>query len=228
MHWLPPADGDPWLRCELTSRGDRIQARLQLPAGAPGDAGRWPLALIAGPDARSLPRAEAMALAWLDLPLRGERASPKWSERLEACLARGPTGASDQTLLDGFLAQARSDVARVLDACAARDGLDAGRMAFAGLGAGALVGATLRGVEPRLRAFLLAPGALAPPLDPICALAAPAPGTLALLASDDAGDRAAAWARAAGTSSERGTSDPLARALALAAHALAATPVRRP
>lgn len=183
----PEPDG-PWQRHEFSSRGDRVTARL---AGLGGSAGA--LALVLCEDASAVAPLPGCITATLDLPLLGTRESPKWSERLRACLRDGPASAVDRALLDEFLGQAVRDAQRLLDVCA--DGLARGtdRIGVAGAGAGALVAAVLSALDARPGAVVLAPGALAAALDPSTTL--PAGGDrLRILAGPEPGDRGPAWA----------------------------------
>lgn len=152
---------------EYTSRGDRVPGRLRLP---PSGAGPFPLVLLAeGPldaAAPARPVAEELAVAWagrgaavarIDLPLLGARASAKLSERLVALVAdRARLQALDAELWLSFVRQSRSDLGRALDGLLALEAVDAERAAFVGFGLGAVVGAIFCAGERRLRAAALA------------------------------------------------------------------------
>lgn len=162
-------------RFEITSLGDRVPGRLLLPA--PGGAA-CPLVLVqhglggskqapyvlaaAGPWVRA-----GAAVASIDFPLHGERASAK----LSPDLLRGFVGVpgSHGTLLVGLVRQAVADLRRTLDALAAHPEIDASRIAYAGFSMGAMLGALFCATDPRPRAaaLALAGGGLGPPeIDP--------------------------------------------------------------
>ena len=161
VHWLPDTGGDGWRCFEFSSRGDRQVAGLS----SPDEPAPHALALALGPESAAIEAIPGLATLTLDLPLLGVRGSPKWSERLGRCLAQGPQGSTDEALLEEFLCQAASDVGAVLDVCGGIPELAGGRAGLLGLGPGALVGARLRGTEPRLSAFALSPAGLPPELD---------------------------------------------------------------
>jgi len=156
------------LRLEFSSRGDRVPARLLLPARP---AGRLPLLLTqhgAGGH-KDAPTMDAVSLPWarrgaavltLDFPLHGERSSAKLGERLVLAL-RGETLADSAAaaLVGEFVRQAVVDLRRGLAAAsAACDEVDAARVAYAGFSLGAMVGAIFCAEEPRVRAAALALG----------------------------------------------------------------------
>jgi dienelactone hydrolase len=151
------------LRFEYTSRGDRVNGRLLLPAQG-GE--RRPLALVghgAG-GANDAPYMDAVAGPWvragtavasIDFPLHGERRSAKLSERLLAALAGA--GRTDGLALD-FAAQAVLDLRRALDALSAHPEVDVSRSVYAGFSLGTILGALFCASEPRVRAAALAVG----------------------------------------------------------------------
>jgi predicted alpha/beta-hydrolase family hydrolase len=108
----------------------------------------------AGPWAR-----RGLAVASIDFPLHGDRASAKLSESLIAAL-RNPTrlDAGASALLHEFVAQAVVDLRRALFALEDFPELDARRIGYAGFSLGAIVGATFCGVDPRPRAAAFAIG----------------------------------------------------------------------
>jgi len=165
LRWLPDDGG--WRRFEITSRGDRLAVRLQAPATAAPRS----LAVVLCADAAAVEPLDGVATLALDLPLLGERASPKWTERLARCLADGPSTPADEALLDDFASQAAHDVGAALDACAELLGATP-RAALLGVGPGACVAGRLAERDPRIGAFVLAPAGLAPDLDPSARLAA--------------------------------------------------------
>ena len=174
LRWLREGEDDGgWRTFEITSRGDRVRARLHLPSGG----GPHPLALVACADSRTVVPGEGLAVATLDLPLLGARCSPKWTERLEACLAGGAESATDRALVDEFLGQAESDLRAVLDVCADLDAVDGARAGVVGIGPGAAAAARLRGADDGPRAFVLSAAGLCDALAPDGADASPDPET---------------------------------------------------
>jgi fermentation-respiration switch protein FrsA (DUF1100 family) len=180
------------LRFEYTSRGDRVPGRLLLPAAGPGP---FPLVLLqhgAGGskesdylDAARLPWVRrGVAVASVDFPLHGERASAKLTQALLEGLTlpsgpRGPGGA----LQHAFVRQARADLHRALDALETLPELDAGRVAYAAFSLGAILGAGFCAADPRPRAvaLALAGGGFGSELDPVGAVASIAPRPLLLV-----------------------------------------------
>jgi dienelactone hydrolase len=150
-------------RFEYTSRGDRVAGRLLLPADADGPR---PLALVghgAG-GSKDAPYLDAAVGPWvrggaavasIDFPLHGERASAKLSQRVLGGLASG--GAGDPLLLD-FAAQAVRDLERALDALALHPEVDTGRTVYAGFSLGTILGTLFCVRDPRVRAAALAIG----------------------------------------------------------------------
>ena len=176
---LPRWEGARAFRFEYSSRGDRVPGLLLLPAEG---AGPFPLVLLqhgAGGskeadylDAARVPWVRrGMAVASIDFPLHGERASAKLSELLLPALAQPPAArdADSRTLWHDFARQSVHDLARALDALAPHPELDADRVAYAGFSMGAILGALFCPHEPRLRAAALALGGAGfgpPALDP--------------------------------------------------------------
>jgi dienelactone hydrolase len=162
-----PLAGTRLQRFEYASRGDRVPGRLLLPA-RPGS--KHPLVLLqhgAGGSKES-PYLDAAAGPWvrggaavasIDFPLHGERASTKLSARLlaeiGAALARagGISG-----LWVEFVQQAVCDLRRALDALSTHPELETGRCAYAGFSMGTILGASFCGADPRPRAAALAIG----------------------------------------------------------------------
>lgn len=118
-------------RFEVVSRGDPVPGRLWLGA----DAAPAALVLIVPPigmgkDAREVARlgpaiaAAGWAAASIDLPLHGEHASPKLSERLMRAAPLARTG-SDRLLWDEFVRQTARDLACVRRALVLRPRLAA-------------------------------------------------------------------------------------------------------
>lgn len=155
-------------RFEYASRGDRVPGLLLLPAET---AGPYPLVLLqhgAGGskeadylDAARMPWVRrGVAVASIDFPLHGERASAKLTELLLAGLAGPPAqrGAGAQSLWPDFARQSVHDLARALDALAPHPELDAERVAYAGFSMGAILGALYAPQDARLRGAALALG----------------------------------------------------------------------
>jgi dienelactone hydrolase len=117
-------------RFEVVSRGDPVPGRLWL---GEGPAPR-PLVLLVpalgahkdSSDVRALSRAlaaDGWAAAAIDLPLQGERASPKLSARLAACAAAERRRDGDRLLWDEFVRQAARDLSAVRRNLALRAGI---------------------------------------------------------------------------------------------------------
>jgi dienelactone hydrolase len=157
----PPASA-PDLRAfafEFSSRGDRVPGRLLLP---PRTAGPCPLVLLQHGlgGSKQSPYLDATAPVWvrggaavasIDFPLHGARASGKLGDRL-ASPGVGPVLAAE------LMRQAVIDLRRALDAATGLPEVDAGRVAYAGFSLGSIIGATFCGVDPRPRAAALALG----------------------------------------------------------------------
>lgn len=163
----PPAQDLPGLRhqvFEYSSRGDRVPGRLLLPTAS---AGCFPLVLLqhgaggskeapylsaaAGPWVRS-----GAAVASIDFPLHGERASGK----LGPDLLRGPgaQAAANASLRLALVRQAVSDLRRALDTLEQHPQIDGRRIAYAGFSMGAILGALFCSSDERPRAAVLALG----------------------------------------------------------------------
>jgi len=180
----------PDLRCisfEFASRGDRVPGRLLLP---PRGAGPFPLVMLQhglGGHKQS-PYLDAIAPVWvrggaavasIDFPLHGARASGKLGDRLGSQVT-GPARA----LATELMRQAVIDLRRALDAAAHLRGVDARRAVYAGFSLGAIVGATFCGVDPRPRAAALAlgGGGMGPPeTDPLRHVSRIAPRPLLMI-----------------------------------------------
>lgn len=168
---LPPRPDRAGLRSfrfEYSSRGDRVPGRLLLPDEGHGP---FPLVLLqhgagGSKDSDYLEAARVpwvrrgVAVASIDFPLHGERASAKLSEILLAGLAdlRGSERAHALVLWEGFANQALHDLGRALDALSPHPEIDIDRTAYAGFSLGAIIGALFCAREPRLRAAALALG----------------------------------------------------------------------
>ena len=177
----PHASQDGWQglrahRFEFVSRGDFVPGLLYLPEDLPENltagAGDRPAPLVLlQHDARGSKQSDllgeaagwvraGLAVALIDLPLHGERSSPKLSERLWEGVERISRGAAvdleTRVLLDEFARQSTSDLTRCLDALSALPEIDSKRIAFAGLGLGAVVGSYLLAHDARPRAGVLA------------------------------------------------------------------------
>ncbi len=136
---------------EFVSRGDFVVGRIHLPD--PAASGPIPLVLLI-PDTAESAESESvefaadwvrqgLAVAILDLPLHGRRASPKLSERLFQGIRTLEQGelldADTRALVEEFARQSTSDVIRGIDALTALEDIDAGRIALVGLGLGGVV-----------------------------------------------------------------------------------------
>ena len=158
---------------EYTSRGDRVPGRLLLPARG---AGPFPLVLLQHGlgGSKEAPYLDATAPVWvrggaavasIDFPLHGARASRKQRESLGV-----PTGGPGHSLAIEMLRQAVIDLRRALDAAAGLTEVDASRVAYAGFSLGSIIGATFCGVDPRpcAAALALGGGGMGPPeTDPL-------------------------------------------------------------
>jgi len=153
------------LAFEFSSRGDRVPGRLVLPAEGSGP---FPVVLLQhGADgAKDLPAMDAIAGPWarggvavasIDFPLHGERASTKVGSLLRQGLGLeaggGPLAAG---IAREFLRQAVADLGRCLDALGAIEAVDSTRSGYVGLGLGAIVGACFCALDRRPRAVVLA------------------------------------------------------------------------
>jgi dienelactone hydrolase len=165
-------------RFEFSSRGDRVPGRLLLP---PGSDGPFPLVLLqhgAG-GSKDAPYLDATAGPWgrgsaavasIDFPLHGERASTKLSELLLGGFhALSTAGEDAEILVREFVHQAVVDLRRALDALEQLPEIDGERVAYAGFSLGTIVGATFCGLDPRPQAaaFAIGGGGTGPPeIDP--------------------------------------------------------------
>lgn len=193
---LHPPAAAPALRArafEYTSRGDRVPGLLLLPAET---AGRLPLVLVqhgagGSKDAAYL---DAVRLRWvqrgiavasIDFPLHGERASAKLTEQLLPTLAAGARPSADSAALFGELVrQSVTDLSRAVDALSTLPEIDASRIAYVGFSLGAILGSLYVPYDPRVRAAILAVGGagIGPPaLDPTAHIGRFAPRPLLLV-----------------------------------------------
>jgi dienelactone hydrolase len=152
---------------EFSSRGDRVPGRLLLPAHVGG-----PLPLVLAQhgvggakdadymDTACLPWVRGgAAVASIDFPLHGERASAKLSEHLTALFeANSDLSRFDAELWIGFVRQAVIDLRRTVEALAGLAEIDAGRIAYAGFSLGTILGAPFCAEEERIKAAALAIG----------------------------------------------------------------------
>ncbi len=195
--WLSRPGDDPspgatsqLRRFELANRGDRVTGALVAPTAGEGP---FPLVLLAHtlpglPSRQPVPlcaqlASQGLAVAQIDLPLYGARAEHK----LAACVDAGWNGQGEMaSLAREFATQSLSDLRHCLNALSQGDGLDAGRIAFLGIGLGGDLGAHFCAEDSRLRAVVLALAGerqAAPDLDPTAAVAKIAPRPLLLLDS---------------------------------------------
>jgi dienelactone hydrolase len=165
-----PPESHPDLRAhafEFSSRGDRVPGRLLLPPeargpvplvllqhGASGSKDEPYMLQVAAPWVRG-----GVAVASIDFPLHGARANPKMARLLRDGLGlEGRPSQAGRRVLREFVRQAVLDLRRTLDAAAQLPGVDTGRVGYAGLSLGSIVGATFCGIDPRPRAAALALG----------------------------------------------------------------------
>jgi dienelactone hydrolase len=187
-------------RFEIVSRGDFVPGILFVP-DAPQQ-GPAPLLLLQhgvseSMDSDALACAapwvnRGLAIATIDLPLHGERTSPKLSERLVKGVGQLEKGhefdAETRALVEEFARQSTSDLIRTLDALSALSGIDDNRIGFMGFGLGAVVGSYLLAHDPRPRAAVLAlaGGGRGPvDLDPASYLARTLGTSILVVAADD-------------------------------------------
>jgi dienelactone hydrolase len=155
---------------ELVSRGDFVNGLLHRPQIRPADGLPLVIALHDAGEQADSPTLDAaaawsgagLAVARLDLPLHGHRASPKLSERLiQGChaLAAGTLLDLDtRALVEEFARQSVSDLLRTAEALGALPGIDRQRLAFVGCGVGAWVALWAAPFAPGLRLCALAGG----------------------------------------------------------------------
>jgi dienelactone hydrolase len=155
-------------RFEYSSRGDRVPGLLLLP---PEGAGPFPLVLLQhgaggskdadylGPVREPWAR-RGLAVASIDFPLHGERASAKLNELVLAALAAPSRVRNDDglALLVELARQATSDLARAVDALTTLQEIDADRVGYAAFSMGAMLGSLYIPYDARVRAAALAVG----------------------------------------------------------------------
>ncbi len=145
---------------EYSSRGDRVAARFLAPESG---AGPFPLVIAQHGlghhrandtmDSIVLPWARAgAAVATIDFPLHGERASAKLSERVMNL------GQLDEGLWLDLAEQAVVDLRRLLEAADGDPLVDADHPVYAGFSLGAILGTIFCAEEPRIVATALALG----------------------------------------------------------------------
>jgi len=195
-----PPEGFSGLACtrfEISSRGDRVPGHLI--EADHDDRMKRPLLLLqhgAGGDrhspylqvARRWVEAGA-AVATIDLPLHGERRSPKLTQRLVESLGRGleqtPEAAGDtHGLWRGFAQQAVADLRATLDHLLCAPRIDGSRCAYASFSLGSIVGSLFLAVDERpcAAALALGGGGFGPPdLDPVRFIGAFSPRPLLML-----------------------------------------------
>ena len=164
-------------RFEVVSRGDFVPGILYLPcpttdpaaAAAPG-AGAAPLVIVQHGLAGSKHSVylecaarwvrEGFAVAAIDLPLHGERSSPKLSDRLiqgiERIIRDERLDPDTHALVDEFARQSTSDLVRTLDALSALESIDSERVGYVGFSLGAVVGTYFLATDPRPKVAVLA------------------------------------------------------------------------
>jgi dienelactone hydrolase len=175
-------------RFEYASRGDRVPGRLLLPSGATRPA---PLVLLqhgAG-GSKDAPYLDAACGPWvrggaavasIDFPLHGERASTKLTAHVLAALG-GSTKPGDVSLWIEFVRQSVHDLRRALDALALHPGVDASRVVYAAFSMGTILGTPFvaSDARPRAAALAIGGGGFGPPaVDPAHHVARIAPRPL--------------------------------------------------
>lgn len=193
-------------RFEIVSRGDFVPGILYLPDPAPSVP--LPLLLLQhgtseGMDSQALECAatwveKGLAVATIDLPLHGERSSPKLSERLVSGIHQVMRGSAldpeTRVLVEEFARQTTSDLIRTLDALVALPMIDENRIGFMGITLGAIAGSYLLAHDPRPRAavLVLANGGQGPQdLDPATYLANTSGPSILVVAAKDAENNSA-------------------------------------
>ena len=149
---------------EAVSRGDFVRGLLWRGAGPS------PRALVVvtpalgsgkhAPEITALCRAlsgQGLLAAAIDLPLQGERASSKLSDRLVHCATRGGLREADRLLWSEFLKQSALDLEASTAQLAGREGLSPLRLGCAAFEPGAEAAAGWAAREPRVRVCLRLP-----------------------------------------------------------------------
>jgi hypothetical protein len=167
------------LALEFSSRGDRVLGQLVMP-----DAPSPPLIVLAhglgssrNQDGMDTIGArwvrEGAAVASIDFALHGERANPKFSERLSQTAASALSGRferpADEMLWSEFVRQSVLDLRRLVDAVEHLGEVDTHRFVYVGFSLGGMLGAIFCGVDPRPRGAALViagSGESGAPLDP--------------------------------------------------------------
>jgi len=149
---------------EAVSRGDFVTASLWLGVGT----GPRPLVVVtpaigSGRHATEIAtlcqalRNEGLAAVAIDLPLQGERASTKLSDRLMHCAMQSELAATDRLLWDEFLRQSALDIAAATEALARRPEILLERLACVAFEPGGQAAAGWASRDPRVRACLVVP-----------------------------------------------------------------------
>lgn len=149
---------------EAVSRGDFVTAALWLGAGT----GARPLVVVtpaigSGKHAAEIAtlcralRRVGLAAAAIDLPLQGERASTKLSDRLAHCATQSERATTDRLLWNEFLRQSALDIAAATDALAGRPEILLERLACVAFEPGGQAAAGWASRDPRVRACLVIP-----------------------------------------------------------------------
>ena len=187
--------GLPCDALEFSSRGDRVVGQLVLPEGP----GPHPVVLLAHGLTASRNDGvmdaigarwvrEGAAVAAIDFPLHGDRASTKMTERLLAgragALGAGFADTTSEMLWLEFTRQCVLDLRRFIDVLERLDSVDANRLAYVGFSLGGIVGAATCGLDPRPRGAALAIAGAGPEgsvLDPTAMVAQIAPRPVLLV-----------------------------------------------
>lgn len=158
------------LEFEFTSRGDRVPGRVLYPA-TERHAGPYPLVLLqhgAG-GSKDAPSMDAAAGPWvragaavmsIDLPLHGDRISPKMTEQLLDIVARPREDEAGfpSFLWREFVRQSVIDMRNALTAAESLPDIDSKRVVFASFSLSSILGGVFCGVDSRIQAAALAIG----------------------------------------------------------------------
>jgi dienelactone hydrolase len=147
---------------EVVSRGDFVEGLLWPGAGV----GPRPLVVVTpaigsgkrAAEIATLCRAlskQGLAAVAIDLPLQGERASAKLSDRLTHCATQRELAATDRLLWDEFLRQSALDLEAATAALARRPEISLERLACVAFEPGSRAATGWASHDPRVRACLV-------------------------------------------------------------------------
>lgn len=189
----PAVFGDrPALEIEYSSRGDRVPGHVLLPEA--GD-GPHPLVILQhGLNGSRSAEYMAAASRWadggaavasIDFPLHGDRASAKMSERLSSSAGNAIAGRGldrvETMLWAEFARQSVLDLRHLVDALEQIEALDTKRLVYVGFSLGGILGSVYCAVDdrPRAAAFAIAgAGRSGAPLDALSYIGKIAPRPL--------------------------------------------------